>query len=190
MIEELQAAGFRLDEESVVAFRSIQIGQRRALQNSYKPVVYGSLGGRNIREPLPTHHISRMTRQMWDYTMLSDEGMLEILEPVFNPPQVQGNQQEGFFRTTKKAQNHVSEWRGSHGDGIDGLMPPRQLTPEDLAREQRSAASPLGGQGRTVGQGTAHSPNVMGIGPNVPFETPHTPTIVGYLLGTQQQQQT
>ncbi|KAK5257038.1 hypothetical protein LTR40_009829, partial [Exophiala xenobiotica] len=102
MTEELQAAGFRLEEESVVAFTSIQIVQRRALQNSYKPVVYGSLRGRNIREPLPTHHISRMTRQMGDYTMLSEEGMREIVEPVFNPPQVQGNQQRGVVLDYQK----------------------------------------------------------------------------------------
>ncbi|OQV04245.1 putative alpha/beta hydrolase domain-containing protein [Cladophialophora immunda] len=189
MTEELRAAGFRLDEESVVAFRSMQTGERQVLQNSYKPVPYASLGGRNIRKPLPTHYISRMTRQMEEYTMLSEEGMREIVEPVFNPPQVQGNQQEGYFWTTKKRQNHVSECGGPHGDGNDGLMPPRQLTQQDLAREQRSAASRLGGQGRTVGQDTAHDPNVMGIGPNVPFETPHAPTILGSLPGTQSQQQ-
>ncbi|KAK4948741.1 hypothetical protein LTR10_012746 [Elasticomyces elasticus] len=176
MSQELQAAGFRLHQESISALTVLEVGQRQALQNSYSVKTYGPLGGRNFREPLATHNISRIARMWEEFTLLSEPGIQELLQPIFNPAVAQVNAHQGYEWVTKKSGNRVSEWAGLAGDGNDGLKPAQQVTAGDEAREGQGPPSGFAGQGATVGQDPEQVPNVTGLGPNVPHENPHAPT--------------
>ncbi len=176
MTQELQAAGFRLDPGTIRAFTDVKIGERQELQNSYSATTYGALGGRKFREPLPIHTISRMARMWEEYTLLSEEGIQQLLTPIFNPPEAQASQQGGYVWTTKQSRHTVREWAGPNGDGNDGLKPVSALTSQDESREGQGPLTGFAGQGRTIGQDPEQDDNITTIGPNVPHEDSHAPT--------------
>ncbi|KAK5454074.1 hypothetical protein LTS15_006074 [Exophiala xenobiotica] len=176
MTQELQAAGFRFHAPSIEAFTALEIGQRQELQNSYSVKTYGPLGGKNYREPLATHNVSRMARMWEEYTLLSEQGIQELLTPIFTSTEPQASPQGGYVWTTRKSGHSVPEWAGMRRDGNDGLKPAAQVTSGDEEREGQGPMTAFPGQGRTVGQPPEQNPNVTTIGPNVPHESPHAPT--------------